>query len=185
MKKVFTYITMLLMTIMLFGCFSTQLVYNTAVMTTSGASIYQQFEDVNAIVATKLPLMEEVDQKTMVMISKKFAEIKLDIDGESGNGEDIGQIMIRFSEYLDLYHTIALDYLTAKEILERNGSLFSGAEQSRLQLFDKYATMLHGQVKQLEDAINAGAVEKGYDMTEIMMNTGAVLKALSTVALLF
>ncbi len=187
MKKFYSQIIMfMVMSFGLFGCLGStaNVAYHSAMMTTASASIYQQFDQINVIVAEKLPEFDPVDQQAIIRISNKFRDVKLDIDGESGNGENIGKIMIRFSEYLDLYYTIEIDYLSAKEILMRNSDKFNEAEIALLQSFDRYAVMLHTQVTELEASITAGTLEKGYDVTSIMQTTGAVVKAFATIAVL-
>ena len=189
MKKSFLIgiVTILLYAIMFSGCVNilgNSAVYDVANLTAVSGDIYLQFSDINQIIANKVKKFDKLDQKTILDIANKFNKIKLDIDGKSGNGKDIRSITIRFTEYLDLYHTIAFDYMTAKEILERNAAKFSDAELARLKLFDRLALDLHSQVVKLEVTIKENAEKGGVDITNAMSTTTAILKAIGTIALL-
>jgi cellobiose-specific phosphotransferase system component IIB len=86
---------------------------------------------------------------------------------------------------LDYYVTIEADYMKVKKIIDANIDKFTEAEIKVLKAFDADAQVLHAQVQIVKTKIMNTAEEKDIDITAIMEKTYNIVKAFSTIAIMF
>jgi cellobiose-specific phosphotransferase system component IIB len=162
-----------------------EVAYNGAMVTSSSLRVYDRFEEVNDIILAKLPEFTSVERVTIKTVSVNFNQIKKDFDKLTNKSADIYKVTMNIDDYLDYYVTIEADYMKVKKIIDANIDKFTEAEIKVLKAFDADAQVLHAQVQIVKTKIMNTAEEKDIDITAIMEKTYNIVKAFSTIAIMF